>query len=142
MLCITQYRFKCDKFGEDSAKKILLFGHQGIFLKYISYCLTASLFNIISHFWTYLGYILLCVQNMLKIRRSFSFHLAISIFFSSIRGVLDCSNFGCFVSSRFQHLHCIAMEKLNRRRRELAQNLEIEHTPASHRTLPILLWQV
>ena len=37
-------------------------------------------------------------------------------------GVLDCPNFGCFVSSRFQHCHCIAMEKLNQGACELSQN--------------------
>ena len=44
------------------------------------------------------------------------------------RGVLYCPDFGCFVSSRFQHLHCIAMRNSIKAGVNRHKIQEIEHT--------------
>ena len=74
-------------------------------------------------------------------------------------GVLDCPNFGCFVSSRFQHCHCIAVrnsikagmnchkiqeiehtqEKLNQGGHELAQNLGNRAHPSATSRVKIFI---
>ena len=51
------------------------------------------------------------------------------IFCVKRRGVLDCPNFGCFVSSRCQHFHCIAMRNSIKVGVNWHKIQEIEHNP-------------
>ena len=44
-------------------------------------------------------------------------------------GVLDCPNFGCFVSSRCQHFHCIAMRNSIKVGVNCHKIRKIKHTP-------------
>ena len=46
-------------------------------------------------------------------------------------GVLDCPNFGCFVPSRSQHFHCIAMGNSIKAGVSWHKIQDIEHTPAN-----------
>ena len=48
---------------------------------------------------------------------------------NSHKGVFDCPDFGCFVSSSCEHFHCIAMRNSMLTGMNWHKTQEIEHTP-------------
>ena len=83
--------------------------------------------RIVSFFFTY-------ITIPLEVSRVHTNMLHIKLL---LGGVLDCPNFGCCVSSRCRHIHCIAMRNSIKVGMNWHKTQEIKHTPGVCSIVPI-----